>query len=195
MDARQQQRILFDNVISEVNWLKSLYVDYSAINISSDLFDINSINQESSDGKKITQIYQSVISKSDGDYISLATARSTLKEITENSVSETGVVIPSVAVSSDLKSYIELAIKVTKGIPHPSGGMGINSDTLGKFTNTLSKYIDWKQKYLTAEKNGDANSFLPYGSDTETLYLKHKSYQNKIEQYFAQCKALSLIHI
>jgi hypothetical protein len=191
LDVKQQKRILFDNVISEVEWLKKLYIDYSAINISSDLFDINSINQDSSDGQKIAQIYQSIIAKVGGNYVSLAVARDTLKEITENSVSETGVVIPTVAVSSDIKSYIELAIKVTKGVPHPSGGMGINADALDKFNNILSKYLDWKQKYIAAEKNSNADSFLPYGTDTETLYLKFKSYQNKIEQYFAQCKALS----
>ena len=184
-------RIIFNDLIQEIQWLKNLYVEYSAVNISSDLFDLASINPNTEDGQKIALAFNFIISKIDSDYISLDCTREFLKEITNNSVSENGIVIPGVAVSAELKKYIELAINVTKGVTHPNGAQGINAELLEKFQLTLANYVGWKNQMNDAIEAGNKNDLLPFGANTEIYYQKFIVLKNKVTQFFAQCKGLT----
>ena len=106
-------------------------------------------------------------------------------------VSEAGVVLPEAASDPEIGRFIADVVATVGGGPHPSGGRGVDADRLALFLSETRRYLDWRsQGQIPAGQ--ERTDIMPLGADTPKAYHAYAALKSKIEQYFAQCLALSV---
>lgn len=192
IDARQNKRILTEEVLDHLQWVFNIFTRYDSINEKSSALSEFYFNRSHKDGQKILAAIQKVRSKLGLDATQMLTLQSikTLKElILQYAVSEGGVVTADQASEDIVKDYITRLVLMTGGTDHPSGEKGINAEIIIAFSATLECYLGWKKKNTQALLVKD-NAFLPFGRNTGEKYKIFIQLEDKIDQYYAQSKAL-----
>lgn len=182
----QGQRIIYDSVIDAISWLESIFSDHRNITHLKDILEPNTLNTEHNDALAIKTVINEFAL---GNMVSLDQIRACISQTTQNSVSQTGVITPSIVADPRLKAFINKAVIVTGGISHPNGEFGIDASLLQQIISKINAYLDWYAIYSKALTNSDLD-LLPFGSNTDTLYKQFDALKPKLDEYFQQSQSL-----
>jgi hypothetical protein len=106
-------------------------------------------------------------------------------------VSDAGVVLPEAAADAQIRQFIVDVTATVGGAEHPSGAQGIGPVQLERFLTDAAAYLGWRERGQIGEGESKTK-IMPLGGDTPAAYAIVTSIGDKIDQYFAQCLALSL---
>jgi len=112
-------------------------------------------------------------------------------EVEATAVSEAGVVLPAAAAEAEIREFISDVIATVGGAAHPGGGEGVDSTHLAAFLEQAHAFLQWRG-HGQVPKGKKKTDIMPLGAKTPEAYRLFSALRGKIDQYFAQCVAVTL---
>jgi len=194
LDEDNKGRILCREVKGAVRWLLGVLCEGTGITAQSTTLRLGAVDADTDEGQQIRDAAREVLSRlgeKDGEEVTLEQVRQIKTQVESTSVSEAGVVLPEAAADGEIRQFITEVIETVGGTAHPSGAEGVGTEQLTSFLENARAYLSWYEQGHIGE-GGDKTDIMPLGSETSSAYATVASVRDKINQYFAQCVALSL---
>ncbi len=176
-----------------IRWTLQTLTDHRGLTAGSDELDPATINADSPDGRRIIEPCRKIMHRA-GDRqapITLAEVRQIKSAEESRAVSEAGVVLAEAAEDADIARFIRDAIAGVGGTVHPSGRMGLTVEQLNRFVAEARGLLDWKAAGRIPEGQ-TATDIMPLGEQTADAFAALKAVRDKVDQFFAQCRAVRL---
>ena len=189
LDGTGNGRITTDEVVSASQWLLDTLADSSGISSGADSLRLEQVSA-SGDGSAIRASMEKMLRQCEGDCLTLADVRR-IRAIEEGAaVSEAGVVLPSAKTGTKAGELLTAIVASCGGVPHPSGEEGVDKPLLDSFVAEASSHLAWCEEGRGAPVTDDA-AILPFGDRTATLHDQIVALRDKLDQFFALCRARS----
>ena len=194
VDTDRNGRILCFEVADAIAWLLKNLSDKSGVGAGGAALRLDAINADQDEGKSIVGSAMKVLARlgePDAEQITLEQVRKVKAEVEGIPLSGAGVVLPEAAADPEVSQFIVDVIATVGGEPHPSGAPGLRQAQLDQFLQEARGYLDWRGRAeLTSGQ--DRSEIMPLGSDTPAAFALLVSLRDKLDQYFAQCRAVAL---
>jgi len=194
LDGDSDGRILCSDMKRAVRWTLDGLRDRDGITAASDTLSLDAINMDDPEGERIYASARKVLAglgEPDAEQITLAQVRQIKATVAGASVSEAGVVLPDAHADDDIRRFLADIIATVGGAEHPSGSPGVGKAQLDAFVAQARAWLDWSAQALPPTGGGDC-PVMPLGERTAEAFALYSSLRGKIDQYFAQCDAVSL---
>ncbi|MGC9455389.1 MAG: hypothetical protein ACP5HU_11075 [Phycisphaerae bacterium] len=192
LDLDGNGRITCAELKIAIRRLLETLTDHSGIDAAGESLKLDALNTETADGRRAGQSARKVLraeGNPDGDTVALEQVRRVMAEVERSPVSEAGVVLPTAADDHEVREFLTDIISTVGGAPHPRG-VGVSADKLDEFLSAADGYLRWRQE---GELTGGATSdVMPLGKDTPAAFELFQELRDKLDQYFAQCRAVAL---
>lgn len=193
LDADKDARITCDDVKKAITWTLAVFSDYTALEKGADAICLAALDTNDPDGDRVCVAAEKMLNQAgDGKgNLDLSTVRKIKAEAEARPVSEWGVTLPEAAADDEpLKIFISDAIGTVGGVLHPSGGMGIDEAKLIDFMDQGKAFLAWFKQGMLAKD--EPTEIMPLGASTPEVYAVFNELRGKLDQFFAQCEAVSL---
>ena len=194
LDGDSDGRILCSDMKRAVRWTLDGLRDRDGITAASDTLSLDAINMDDPESERIYASARKVLAglgEPDAEQITLDQVRRIKATVAGASVSEAGVVLPDAHADDDVRRFLADIIATVGGAEHPSGSPGVGKAQLDAFVAQGRAWLDWNAQALPPTGGGDC-PVMPLGERTAEVFALYSSLRGKIEQYFAQCDAVSL---
>ena len=191
MDTDDNFRVMCYEVKDSIRWLLATLKDTTGINEGSTSLTLANIDTSKGDGPTIYAAASKILrelKQPDAEVITLEQVRKVEKLVEEMPVSSSGVILPEGAKSKDVSQFISDIIETTGGSPHPIGKNGASEENLETFLKEANARLDWHDKALLPEPTS-VSDVMPLGTATHKAYEPYQALKDKLDQYFAQCRA------
>lgn len=193
-DVENVGRIRCRQVRAAIQWLLDTLADHAGVDARSDRLSVSAVNADAPDGERIRQSLGKMLDRlqrgPQGE-VSLAEIRIFKREAEARPVSEEGVVLPDAADEADLRDYLAQVVAVTGGRAHPAGGSGVGRQEILRFNAEAEGAIEWFRRGAVTE-GGEPTVVQPLGAATAEAFDALSAIRAKLDQFFAQCEAVSL---
>ncbi len=193
LDADRDGRIRPHELKTAIRWTLEVLRDTDELSHASTDLRIEAINTDGEDGRCIRAAIEKMLRRLAGvqpDRITLAQVRE-IKRLEEvQAISGVGVVLSDAARDEEVASFIEDIIATVGGVSHPGGRTGIAQQNLDRFLSEARAFLSWRERGRM-ERDRTSN-VMPFAGDTAAMFAVFRSIREKVEQYFAQCEAVSL---
>ena len=194
VDIDHNGRILCFELRQAIRWLFDVLKDIGAVTEQAQQLHVKTLNTESADGRNIAESARKMLrqlGRDESEAITLDEVRRFKQEVEETPVSEAGVVLPEAAEDVEVKAFISDVVSALGGSVHPSGQPGVTRELLETFLSQVQACLDWRARgeLPTGQTRTD---ILPLGTDTTEAYAAVVRLRDKVDQYFAQCRAVAL---
>ena len=194
LDTDHNGRIMCFEVQDAIVWLFKHLRDTSGITAGSRELRLEAVNTDTEQGRRICASARKMLARlgtPDAQSITLDQVRRVKSEVEGTPVSEAGVVLPEAAEDPEIGQFITHIIDTVGGRPHASGAQGVGQVELDKFLSEARAYLDWHQVGELAPGQ-ETSEVMPLGRDTPAAFALLRSLEGKLEQFFAQCRAVAL---
>ncbi len=194
LDANGDGRISCHDVRDAIRWLLSVLSDLSGVSDASSTLRLSAVNRETAEGTNIVGAADKVLAKigrPGAEEISLAELRKVKQQSEAVPISESGVVLPDAADEPEIQQFIRDILATAGGVPHPSGNLGVDTDTLNRFLQAVKGFLNW-QALGQIPADSQRTDIMPLGKQTAAAYAALTPLKAKLDQYFAQSLALVL---
>ncbi len=191
VDSDSNGRIMCFELREAVAWLLAHLQDTSGLAEASESLALDAINTDSETGRQIYDSAAMILQQLDcaeAGEVTIDQVHQVKALVEQNPVSEAGVVLPEAADDDEVARFIADVIACVGGAEHPSGKVGIDREEMNDFLVQAQAYLDW-QDQRTIPAGQTTSDIMPLGERTCEAYDLYVSLRDKIEQYFAQCKA------
>ena len=179
LDIDNDGKIRVNEVIDAANWLTSILKTNDLLFEQKGEINLNDINQETDNGKKIYASAKQILSNlgKEGDVLTIADTADSMAIFAKTKFNGDGVITADSTDDADLKAVIEACIKTIGSTIDRSGADGVNADQIEAFYANCADYDAW-QKATT----------LPYGDNTAAALAAYQAIKPKVDDYFLRCK-------
>ncbi|MBO7433965.1 MAG: hypothetical protein J6U13_09480 [Salinivirgaceae bacterium] len=179
LDIDNDGKIRVNEVIDAANWLTSILKTNNLLFEQKGEINLNDINQETDNGKKIYASAKQILSNlgKEGDVLTIADTADSMAIFAKTKFNGDGVITADSTDDADLKAVIEACIKTIGSTIDRSGADGVNADQIEAFYANCADYDAW-QKATT----------LPYGDNTAAALAAYQAIKPKVDDYFLRCK-------
>ncbi|NIA06721.1 MAG: hypothetical protein GWP14_03635 [Actinobacteria bacterium] len=194
LDTDKNGRIRCQELKNAIRWILKVLSDHSGITEARGTLRLKEINLADPDGQQIHDAALKILKKlgrRETEQISLDEVRRIRQQVESMPVSEAGIILPEAAEKSEIATFIADVVATIGGIGHPSGVQGINQAKLDEFLSKAKAFLLWHEQGKIPDGQIKTD-IMPLGNGTSAAYAVLVELQDKIDQYFAQCKALAL---
>lgn len=194
VDIDGNGRIMCYELRRAVSWLFDVLTDAGAVTSAQKSLNLETLNVNHEDGRNIAQSVRKMLGQlggSDEDSITLEQVRKFKGDLESTPVSEAGVLLPEAAEDPEIKQFITDVIATMGGSPHPGGKDGLAQEQLKTFLADAQAYLDWHARGEVPEGQ-TRTDVMPLGVETPAAYRAFVDIRDKVDQYFAQCRAVAL---
>ena len=179
LDIDNDGKIRVNEVIEAADWLTSILKTNDLLFEQKGEINLNDINQETDNGKKIYASAKQILSNlgKDGDVLTIADTADSMAIFAKTRFNGDGVITADSTDDADMKAVIENCIKTIGSTIDRSGADGVNADQIEAFYANCTDYDTW-QKATT----------LPYGENTAAALAAYQAIKSKVDDYFLRCK-------
>ena len=179
LDIDNDGKIRVNEVIEAADWLTSVLKTNNLLFEQKGEINLNDINQETDNGKKIYASAKQILSNlgKEGDVLSIADTADSMAIFAKTRFNGDGVITADSTDDADLKAVIENCIKTIGSTIDRSGADGVNADQIEAFYANCADYDAWQKA-----------STLPYGEKTAAALAAYQSIKTKVDDYFLRCK-------
>ena len=180
MDCDGDGKIRVNDVIAVSQWITSVLKDNDLILKGADSIDINFINTEDANGKKLYSSAKQILENlgKEGTVISLADTADITAIFAKTRFNGDGIITEASTDDAELKSVIAAAIATIGSVTDRSGAQGINADLIESFYKNLNDYVSWT----------DAKVEAPYGDKTDAVIAAYNALDSKVKDFFMRSK-------
>lgn len=180
MDCDGDGKLRVNDVIAVSQWITSVLKDNDLILKGADSIDINFINTEDANGKKLYSSAKQILENlgKEGTVISLADTADITAIFAKTRFNGDGIITESSTDDAELKAVITAAIATIGSVTDRSGAQGINADLIESFYKNLNDYVSWT----------DAKVEAPYGDKTDAVIAAYNALDSKVKDFFMRSK-------
>lgn len=180
MDCDGDGKLRVNDVIAVSQWITSVLKDNDLILKGADSIDINFINTEDANGKKLYSSAKQILENlgKEGTVISLTDTADITAIFAETRFNGDGIITEASTDDAELKSVIAAAIATIGSVTDRSGAQGINADLIESFYKNLNDYVSWTDVKVEA----------PYGDKTDAVIAAYNALDSKVKDFFMRSK-------
>jgi len=194
LDKNNSGRILCHEVKDAIRFILAVLRDRTAIDAHSDILALDALATDTAEGKRVLEAGQEILERlgqKESRQLTLEQIRRLKAEVEATAVSEAGVVLPAAAAEAEIREFISDVIATVGGAAHPGGGEGVDSTHLAAFLEQAHAFLQWRG-HGQVPKGKKKTDIMPLGAKTPEAYRLFSALRGKIDQYFAQCVAVTL---
>ncbi|MBR2428149.1 MAG: hypothetical protein IKB16_15555 [Lentisphaeria bacterium] len=190
LDADSNGRIRVDEVKAALNWMLSVLSDLSGVCKRSDVLYLNSLNENHPDGMNIARTVRIALANlgmPDAECITLAQIKDQTR-IISNALQNGDGIIPPGSVAKPVTADCIRGIMAAVGSQTDCSGVaGVGDKEVDEFEGKLKARLAWLN-------DGEARKEMlnPFGDKTQTVLAAFLCVQEKLDEFFRSCEALSL---
>lgn len=180
MDCDGDGKLRVNDVIAVSQWITSVLKDNDLILKGADSIDINFINTEDANGKKLYSSAKQILENlgKEGTVISLADTADITAIFAKTRFNGDGIITEASTDDAELKAVIAAVIATIGSVTDRSGAQGINADLIESFYKNLNDYVSWT----------DAKVEAPYGDKTDAVIAAYNALDSKVKDFFMRSK-------
>ena len=180
MDCDGDGKLRINDVISVSQWIMSMLKDKDLILKGSNSIDINDINTDDANGKKLYSSAKQILENlgKEGTVISLSDTADITAIFAKTRFNGDGVITEASTDDADLKATITAAVTTTAGVADRSGAQGVNAELIDSFYKNLNDYVAWC----------DAKVEAPFGDNTDAVINAYNALDAKVKDFFMRSK-------
>ncbi|MBQ5856047.1 MAG: hypothetical protein IIW55_01915 [Bacteroidales bacterium] len=180
MDCDGDGKLRVNDVISVSQWITSILKDKDLILKGADSIDINEINTDDANGKKLYSSAKQILENlgKEGTVISLADTADITAIFAKTRFNGDGIITEASSDDAELKATIAAALSTIGGVADRSGAQGIGADQIETFYKNLNDYVAWNDAVVEA----------PYGDKTDALIAAYNALDAKVKDFFMRSK-------
>ena len=180
MDCDGDGKLRINDIICVSQWIMSMLKDKDLILKGSDSIDINQINTEDANGKKLYSSAKQILENlgKEGTLISLADTADITAIFAKTRFNGDGIITEASTDDADLKATIAAAVATTGGAADRSGVQGVGVDQIDAFYTELNAYVAWC----------DAAVEAPFGDNTDAVINAYNALDAKVKDFFMRSK-------
>ena len=180
MDCDGDGKLRVNDVISVSQWITSILKDKDLILKGADSIDINQINTDDANGKKLYSSAKQILENlgKEGTVISLADTADITAIFAKTRFNGDGIITEASSDDAELKATIAAALATIGGVADRSGAQGIGADQIEAFYKNLNDYVAWNDAVVEA----------PYGDKTDALIAAYNALDAKVKDFFMRSK-------
>lgn len=180
MDCDGDGKLRINDVISVSQWIMSMLKDKDLILKGSDSIDINLINTDDANGKKLYSSAKQILENlgKEGTVISLADTADITAIFAKTRFNGDGIITEASSDDADVKAAITAAVTVTGGVADRSGVQGVGAEQIETFYKELNDYVAWC----------DATVEAPFGENTDAVINAYNALDAKVKDFFMRSK-------
>lgn len=180
MDCDGDGKLRVNDVIAVSQWITSVLKDNDLILKGADSIDINFINTEDANGKKLYSSAKQILENlgKEGAVISLADTADITAIFAKTRFNGDGIITEASTDDAELKAVIAAVIATIGSVTDRSGAQGINADLIESFYKNLNDYVSWT----------DAKVEAPYGDKTDAIIAAYNALDSKVKDFFMRSK-------
>lgn len=180
MDCDGDGKLRINDVISVSQWITSMLKNKDLIIEGVDSIDINQINTDDANGKKLYSSAKQILENlgKEGTVISLADTADITAIFAKTRFNGDGVITESSTDDAEIKATIAAAISTVGGVADRSGAQGIGNDQIETFYKNLADYVAWNEAVVEA----------PFGDKTDPLIAAYNALDAKVKDFFMRSK-------
>ncbi len=180
MDCDGDGKIRINDVISVSQWITSLLKDKDMILKGDDCIDINSINTDEANGKKLYSSAKQILENlgKEGSMISLADTADITAIFAKTRFNGDGIITEASTDIAEEKAVIAAALSTIGGVTDRSGAQGIGKDQIEAFYKNLNDYVAWNEASVEA----------PFGDMTASVIEAYNALDTKVKDFFMRSK-------
>lgn len=180
MDCDGDGKLRINDVISVSQWIMSMLKDKDLILKGSNSIDINDINTDDVNGKKLFSSAKQILENlgKEGTVISLSDTADITAIFAKTRFNGDGVITEASTDDADLKATITAAVTTTAGVADRSGAQGVNAELIESFYKNLNDYVAWC----------DAKVEAPFGDNTDAVINAYNALDAKVKDFFMRSK-------
>lgn len=180
MDCDGDGKLRINDVICVSQWIMSMLKDKDLILKGSNSIDINDINTEDANGKKLYSSAKQILENlgKEGTIISLSDTADITAIFAKTRFNGDGVITEASTDDADLKATITAAVTTTVGVADRSGAQGLNAELIESFYKNLNDYVAWC----------DAKVEAPFGDNTDAVINAYNALDAKVKDFFMRSK-------
>ena len=180
MDCDGDGKLRVNDVISVSQWITSVLKDKDLILKGADSIDINQINTDDTNGKKLYSSAKRILENlgKEGTVISLADTADITAIFAKTRFNGDGIITEASTDDAELKATIVAVLSTVGGVADRSGAQGIGADQIEAFYKNLNDYVAWNDAVVEA----------PYGDKTDALIAAYNALDAKVKDFFMRSK-------
>ena len=180
MDCDGDGKLRINDVICVSKWITSVLKDKDLILKGVDSIDINQINTEDANGKKLYSSAKQILENlgKEGTMISLADTADIAAIFAKTRFNGDGIITEASSDDAELKATIAAALSTVGGVADRSGAQGVGADQIEAFYKNLNDYVAWNDAVVEA----------PYGDKTDALIAAYNALDAKVKDFFMRSK-------
>jgi len=191
LDPDRSGRIHTKELKAAIRWLLATLADRSQLSKRTNHVALSAIDQSTPDGAEVhkSAVYVLKTQGDDGDTIALKQVRQFLSKLKEQPLNGDGVLVPAAAETPETVSLINDVIATVGGVADAGGATGITKDGLQQFREEVDACLAWRAQGAAAGESGDV-AVRPFGDQTEGMYALFCKHAERIDHFFALCRAV-----
>jgi len=185
-------RITTNEVQEAVRWLLDLLRDCNRFGEGTDVLALSAVNPDAEPAKAVLESARYVLDKVDAekrDTISLREVREFVTEIEQRPLNGDGIIVPHAAGHERIAAFITDAVACVGGAVDAGGKQGITEKDLNAFCEAITGYLEWREQGQL-RRGEDGSPVMPLGADTPDIYAVYSQHSDKVDLFYALCRAL-----
>lgn len=180
MDFDNDGKLRIHDVVAVSQWIMNLLKDKDLILKGDSSIDINQINTDNDNGKKLYSSAKQILQNlgKDTSVISISDTADITAIFAKTRFNGDGVIIEASTDDDALKEIITTIVTITGGSLDRSGIQGINAEQIETFYKNLNDYVAWHDSAV--EK--------PFGDVTDSVIEAYNALDAKVKDFFMRAK-------
>ena len=180
MDCDGDSKLRINDVVEVSKWITQVLKDSNLLLAGKDCIDINQINTDSDNGKKLYNSAKQILENlgKESSEISIADTADITAIFSKTKFNGDGIITEASSDNADDKAAIAAAVATVGGVNDRSGVVGVGADQIEAFYKNLADYVAWQQSAVEA----------PFGADTDKVIDAYNSLDAKVKDYFMRSK-------
>ncbi len=180
MDCDGDGKLRINDVISVSQWIMPILKDKDLILKGEDSIDINQINADDANGKKLYSSAKQILENlgKEGSLISLADTADITAIFAKTRFNGDGIITEASSDNADIKSMIAAIISSIGGVADRSGVQGVGAEQIETFYKNINDYLAWMAAKIEA----------PFGDKTDAIIEAYNALDAKVRDYFMRSK-------
>lgn len=192
MDNNDDGRINTREVREAIRWMLGILEDSSMVADNMDTVPIAVMRDDTREGRALADSARSIlktVGTPEEENISLDAVRRFLDQLRQQPMNGDGVIIPAAASESEIAQYIADIVTCTGGTDDACGEKGATSGDVERFQDSVAAYLQWLDRGRV-RRDGNSTEIMPFGRNTAALYETFRKNADKVDLFFALCRAI-----
>lgn len=180
IDCDADGKLRINDVMAVSKWITSVLKDKDILLSGQDYIDINLINSEDENGRKLYNSAKQILENlgREGSVISLADTADITAIFAKTRFNGDSIITEASSDNEDDKAAIAATIATIGGEKDRSGAMGVGTEQIEVFYKNLNDYVAWQQSAPEP----------PYGADTDKVIETYNALDAKVKDFFMRSK-------